>query len=322
MTVKTYVDTNHERRIKSIQGKHETIHDWLKYFFHKYADRVYPDRYKQYTTKENWEKIPEYLRNDIGGIPHSSSLYLLMLLEHKLLPNVSGSEKEIFTNILKAFKKCFSNKTVFYLPGRNGQIPSFARNMGATIGMCTDERYIKGALSVLETGKLGKNIDSLTNTVRLSFLANCRIDNVLSILAHYRKDLQKTSRFGKTNSEMVFVNKDKLEPDIVISTNMFNTERFRGQKNAHKTEISNETLFFRLLATGVVNRTAFYCIPATECDPVFQKSEIEKLVDGIAKLNFYNKIMFRGDSIMPSTADFAFSVRLTKPIPKNLLELN
>jgi hypothetical protein len=209
---------------------------------------------------------PDHLLPDAHFMPISSQAYFLLLHESGLLDNFSTdlTEPAAFKLIDKAFLALFKDKTVYFLPGRNGQAAAFARNYGAQIGLCTDDRYIRGVLSYLSHSRLGEEVTHLDSAENIALIAEVKVSEILFALAAHRPDIQALLAghdFGSYSKRVHHLDEMRTEPEIVICTNLFNDKRFEKSGSVHTNNVSWSALLFRILATGVVGN--YFCICAS-----------------------------------------------------------
>lgn len=239
-----------------------------------------------------------------------------MLEDNELLFNKAGNRKHVFRNINKSLQSLFNGKTVFFLPGRSGQTANFLRRLGADVGLTTDSRYLPPALSVLNSNKLGNDFSSLHNTHRIAFLIDAKFEQISATLNSVREGIDDPL---KSNGKILYVDRSKLEPNMIISTNMFNTDRFGGGVGESCVHHDKIKLLLQLASIGIPNKTIIYLVPATEHGSALTKSEIIETLTKYADLRFYDPERSGGESILPTLADFAVSISLKEKIPEYLL---
>jgi hypothetical protein len=287
----TTQNNKYEQYYKSMAEKHETAHDWLRYYLNLLSDEIDPGRllYKPTAPHEK-----EVVGKCAGLIPMSSPSYYLMLNDFGLLPhNYEGnSDNTNLGMINSALTKLFTGKTVYFLPGRSGSDARVAIEHGANVGFTTDERYIGIAQAALQQYSLKDGI--------IAFAENCRIENALSRIRS---------------------NHHAIVPNIVISTNMFNEKRFDNPSSPHHISLKWQELLLHILSVGSPEKTRFYITPAVDYQPAFTRDDLLEKFGDIADINFYDPENNGGPSVAASTADFAFSMRLKGPIAADHLNV-
>ena len=299
---------------------HETPHDYLRLLLNLEADRIDPNRHRYLDPNLIDVTRPEENNSFIGIMPMASSAYFLMLEEAGLVPDIKANSSlyEALFAIKVSMRKLFTNKVVFFLPGRTGYEAKFVGDLGGKVGIFTNDRYVKGVIDTwCETGFEG----NITNNEKLALLLECNLDEALLALSAFRPDC---TLYGMDNSDRQskFAIVNNPNPDISISTNMFNVNRFKKESGPHYVHQDWHILLARILATGTPNSTAFYITPAIDYKSVFTKEELIKTFGDIAAFNFYDPERCGGNSVVRSEGDFAFSVRLKRPVPQEMLGLN
>lgn len=301
------MNNRYAQYLESMTGRHETVHDWLRYYLNYTADKMEPKRHSY--LYPNRPPIPPEKRKYAGILPMISAVYYLMLKEEGAVPHINpnASRDEAFNAIRASLRTGLKGKNVFFLPGRAGYEAIFVKKFGAEPSLTTNERYIDRAREAIAAIR--------PRRISSGLLLNCNIDEVLTALVPHRADISQLLGVNVSLGNPV------CAPDIAFSTNMFNTHRFNSPESMHHVNIAWQTLLHRILAVGT-EKTRFYFTPAIDYDPAFNKKELLREVGSYADISFYDPCEGVGRTVVPSKGDFAFAIRLKRPVPRELLSPN
>ena len=305
---------------------------WFMYWLETYIDKLIGGFDYSYTPGNT----SEHLEPDIDFLHWNLPLYALymeyvgLIDKHDFDFNKQCRNNEIAaqkgtSTMRERVKSAFTEKTVYFIPGRTGQVAYVAhKEWGTNVGVVTDGRYFPGVLSMFTTGKLGNNGNMQPQETELCFLAEARVADLPDLLSKHHPHGAEIGRASTTNTKgKVWIPPKTGAPDIVISSNLFTSQRFTGEGNyGHIVGVTWKQLLARILSIGEPNKTVYLINPHMEKKLVCKKEEMILFLQEIPGLEFilydprrYNKSVSNID--VPN--EFNFLVHLTQPVPDELL---
>lgn len=186
-------------------------------------------------------------------------------------------EVETYHQIEQALFHALSGKIVYLLPGRGGQIAQFLLDFDVSkLVTCTDDRYwshFHMHTHDQEGGRL--------------YVDNSRLHQFLP------KIIGLSSQYP---------------PDLIISTNMFNSSRYSGEIAKHQMEVEWQELLDMFLAIMKPNHTRLFLTPALDHTPCFTHEELLAFVGTRGVVDVFQAEELRNESEDPMAADYTFCI--------------
>jgi hypothetical protein len=252
--------------------------------------------------------------HDIPILKGSADLFVLLahhldLIKPDILRSFSQSELHLYMETI--LQKMFSNKVVYFLPSRVGEVALVARDQwGANVGLVTDKRYYPGILSIIEFGRLGEKVSEISNPMGISFLARAKVEQLPELLS-------QSSLLSKLRTKKNIKIYDRRSPNIVISTNMLTTGRFSNHNSDHSIKGTWMDFLRKMFSLGEPGKTIFLIKPSFGGDygPVCDETEMRDFLRTLPELlhfQFHSAITGKNNR-----DEYSFLAVLKEPIIYN-----